>query len=213
MSRNSISPPKPVFTYQGAHLAVYMQIGPFSIPDHGYGHGVSFGDIGGVPQVIVRPQMLALPRNPPTNQVVMGYEQAGTEWEMVFRVTTDPQGGLVGGSFELGVDSNYPQTPMGIAKTEINQPAFGALVHHTLPADYRAQMTLSYWANGQLEPPLDAWVMIEIGYIPDDARGKKQTPIPMVPLGTAVLFPAHQESKGGVLGNNYPRQVRAATQR
>jgi hypothetical protein len=216
--------PNPKFTYQGAQLTFAsgdLSVGPFTFQSHArrsFGHAVDSCVFEGVPQTVLRPQATVLPADPCTTQFTMGYEQNDLEWLMVFRLTSDPAGGLKGGSFALDTDSNYPQTPMSIEKIEINQPSFGVLVYQPLPRDYRAQMTVRFWQRDRTEPPVDAWMMLEIGYVPD-APGRtavkfpKGKPIPMVPLGQVLLYPAHKDSTAVPIGNNYPRQIAAARAR
>jgi hypothetical protein len=209
--------PDPQFTYEGSGITLdpgTLSLGPFTAPYPAvvFGHAVAFEEDAGIPTISLRPAATLLEDDPCTELFGMRYDQHGIEWEMIFRITTDPKGGLVGTSFALLTQSSYPQIPMSVSKIEVNQPAFGALVRGFLPGDYLATIVTKFWDNGNKDLPLDAWLMLEIAYVPNDHWGKEwddDDSIPMEPLGEVVLYPAHQGSSGPVLGDNYPAQVRA----
>jgi hypothetical protein len=220
MSKPASAPthPTPIFDYQGAGLSlveVDLKIGPFSFPTYpglGFGHAIGHETDAGLVRTIVRPaRVKASTGDPCSSHVVMGYNQAGVEWDMTFSIETDPGGGMVGCAVALEVDSNYPQTPMTISKATINQPGLGFLVRGLLPKDYLGQLTLKFWGNGRGDIPIDAWALVQVAYVKPEGFGKVFAPgeTPVVPVGELVLYPAHQDSMGGVIGDNYPRQVRA----
>ena len=96
------------------------------------------------------------------------------------------------------------------------QPGVGTLIRGKLPEDYAAAMTLRFWFNGKTEPPVDAWLLVQVSYVHIEGHGKvyaRPEEVPLVSVGELILFPAHQESQGGVLGDNYPAQVRKSRSR
>jgi hypothetical protein len=206
--------PKPSFAYQGSRLSLVtagVLVGPFPVPvpSLGFGFNVAESSRGdNIRDYELRPARTTLEADPCTTQFVMFYQQKGVAWDMIFRITTDPKGGVVGTSFAMDVQSNYPEIYMSIPKIKVNQPAFGVLMRGDLPGDYMAQMTVSFWQNDLADPPIDSWLALETAYVDVAARGKKAArpeDIPMVPVGRTTLFPAHQGSKGKVLGDNYPK--------
>lgn len=204
--------PNPVLTYQGSHLVQQssIEVGPFLFKGTTSAMGLNFySKASEVRSYFLRPERLVVMEDPHAADFLMHYDQNGTGWEMIFRITTDPLGGVVGTSFAMDVESNYPEIDMSIGKIKVEQPAFGALVHNQLPDDYVAEIKVRFWQNGERELPLDAWLMLEVAYVKIDVITDEMDfdNIPKVPIGTATFYPAPADSKGGVLGGNYPYQL------
>jgi hypothetical protein len=207
--------PNPIFTYEGSGLTLkpgVFDVGPFQekYPATSFGMKVDVSEDGGVPEICLRPSATVLDADPCTDMFSMRYTQ-DVEWEMIFRLTSDPGGGLTNTFFSLEARSNYPDIGMSIKKAEINQAGFGLLMQNALPADYAADLTVRFWDANNKNMALDGWIMLEVAYIPNEARGKKFSAhdfIGMKPIGRAVLYPAHQQQNARVIGDNYPRQVR-----
>src|SRR5665213_1297398 len=160
MSSSILEFPTPIFGYQGSGLQVQpATIGPFVQQIPGGVTGVDYFhdlDVDNVPETRLRPYMV-VPAEPCTLQVNNHYQQNGIEWEMIFRITSDKGGGVVGTSVALDVKSNYPEISMSIPKFEVPTGGFGMLKTNTLPADYEAAFILSYWDNGKT-PAIDGWL-------------------------------------------------------
>jgi|GEM_PF-3452625 len=213
--------PNPLFSYQGAYLSLFgadVAIGPFSIKLEppaklGIGYAVAYQELDAVPVTTVRTASIkSHVEDKPTNVVQIGFDQNDTEWLMTFSVLTDPKGGLNGTDFALDVQSNYPQIPMSIERTPINQAGFNALTKGTLPADYRAQLTLRYWNNGKTDLPIDAWVSVQVAYV-KAPKSEHNTitslvGIPLVTTGEVLFFPTPGSGDNPVLGENYPSNDR-----
>ncbi|MGH8051653.1 MAG: hypothetical protein ACREPB_13425 [Arenimonas sp.] len=213
--------PSPLFSYQGAYLSLFgadISIGPFTIELEppvklGIGYAVAYQELDSVPVTTVRTATIkSHVEDKPSNVVQAGFIQNGTEWLMTFSIQTDPKGGLEGTDFALDVQSNYPQIPMSIERTPINQAGFGALTKGTLPADYWAQLTLRYWNNGKTDLPLDAWVTVQVAYVkaPKSQHNAIDSlvGIPLVTTGEVLFFPTPGSGDSPVLGNNYPDKER-----
>lgn len=212
--------PNPLFSYQGAYLSIFgaeMEIGPFSIKLEppvkvGVGYAVAHQELDAVPVTTVRTASIKEHlEDKPTNIVQIGFDQNDTEWLMTFSVLSDLKGGLIGTDFALDVQSNYPQTPMSIARTPIQQKGFNVLTKGILPADYRAQLTLRYWDNGKTNLPIDAWLAVQVGYIKAPKSQHKTIDIvgvPLVTTGEVLFFPTPGSGDNPVLRDNYPKADR-----
>ena len=205
--------PDPAFHYQGATLTLpAVKIGPFPVCP-GRHVGTNFAADGAlkVPDIAIRPvEHEVVEDDPCTVSFSVFYTQyrtdplQGIEHEMVFRLTSDQAGGVVGVQAALDVTSNYDEIDMAIPRFEFSQPGFGILKKHVLPADYQATLTVRVWSNG-VDVDVDGWARLECGYYRDegavdgnghgngaagtgadeDARG-----VPLVAVGRASIYPA-----------------------
>lgn len=221
-TKNGVSDgaPNPLFSYQGAYLSLFgadVSIGPFSIEFEpaakiGLGYAVAQQDVDRVPVTTVRAASIKSHlEDKPTNIVQIGFDQNNTEWLMTFSVLSDPKGGLMGTDFALDVQSNYPQIPMSVARTAIQQEGFNVLTKGVLPADYRAQLTLRYWDNGKTNLPIDAWLAVQVGYVQVSKSQHRTTDligVPLVTTGEVLFFPTPGSGDNPVLRDNYPKADR-----
>jgi hypothetical protein len=211
--------PRPTCSYEGSYLTLVdagLQIGPFSLetrPGLALGYAVNHSVTDAVPVTTVRTAARRQPNpDPETSMIALGYTQNDVAWDMAFTVLTDALGGLVGTSFALDVDSNYPSIPMSIARTTINQPKLVVQTSGLLPTDYRAQLRLRFWVNEIETLPLDAWLAVQINYFKLDpsalaaARAAQDfSGQPYVTTHELLYYPAHGDTPNSrMLGGNYP---------
>lgn len=206
--------PNPQFSYQGAYLPLggpSVRLGPFAFGASdrlGVGYAISEDTLDDVPVTAVRTaSTLAVAEGDPADNLIhMGFDQNDVKWQMAFSVLTDKKGGLVGCDFALDVQSNFPQLAMSVARTRINQPGMSVLTKNVLPGDYRAQMTLRFWGNGNANLPLDAWIAVQVAYVKIDPGKAAATAagIPLVTTGEMLFYPAPGSGDAPVLCDNYP---------
>lgn len=224
MPKNNPQPvPNPTCSFQGSYLSlvqVDLQLGPFFLdtyPKLALGHAVNLSVVDRVPVTTVRTAAREQPNpDPESSMIALGYTQNDVAWDMAFTVLTDSKGGLVGTSFALEVDSNYPSIPMSIAKTPINQPKFVVQTSGVLPTDYRAQLRLRFWMEEMKELPLDAWLAVQVNYFKADLKAlsaaraaRNYDGLPYVTTHELLYYPAQGgTSTSRMLGGNYPAHDR-----
>lgn len=220
---NAVSAPNITFNYQGAYLSMHSigTLGPFRVSPAeqlGFGYAVAQDTLSKVPVTSLRTASIKENMTDvPDTVVQMGYLQNDTEWLMTFSVLSDPQGGAIGTDVELLANSNYPQIPMNIPRTRIDQKGVNFLVKGILPANYRAQLVLRFWNNGLDRLPLDSWISVQVGYVqvePGQQRSLQPgVSIPLVTVAETLLYPAPGSGDRKVLGDNYPKRDRFAEPR
>ncbi len=219
----SPSVPNPTCSFQGSYLSLVqadLQLGPFFLDAHpnlAVGHAVDLSVSNQVPVTTVRTAARQQPNpDPESSMIALGYTQNDLAWDMAFTVVTDPKGGLIGTSFALDVDSNYPAIPMSIVKTPIKQPKFVVQTTGVLPIDYRAQLRLRFWMGEMKELPLDAWLAVQVNYFKADLKAlsaaraeRNYDGLPYVTTHELLYYPAQGgTSTSRMLGGNYPAHDR-----
>ncbi len=196
--------PTPTFQLQGSGLTHRgWHIGPFPVTkSRNLGTNVSVDSTVSIPSVRLRPVELAVDdEDPCTTAFEVFYTQYrtapktdGVEWRMVFRLTSDQDGGVIGVDASLEVESNYPDIDMSLSRFTYNQPGVGRSKDNILPADYQARLTVRVW-NRDAKVTLDGWMMLEVLYVQDEAAARDacagDAPSDAwVAVGRATLFPS-----------------------
>ncbi|MGR3938293.1 hypothetical protein [Streptomyces sp. BRA346] len=206
--------PTPSFQYQGAALTLSsFRLGPVQLGTaRALGTNYATNPTLKIPDIRIRPVSERVQdRDPCTTSFAVYYTQYrtdpsdGREYRMVFRVTSDRRGGVIGTGVSLDVDSNYPEIDMAIPRFTFEQPGFGMLKEEVLPADYQATLTVRVW-NGEADIALDGWLMLECGYYRNGERGASETgssdSSDLIAVGRASLFPSCSTGSR-VLGDAY----------
>jgi hypothetical protein len=201
--------PDPGFWYQGASLTLgSLRLGPLVLTSaHSYGTNQQTDATLKIPDITVRPfSQSAHEDDPCTSQFSVFYTQyksdpsRGVDYQMIFRLTSDLAGGVVGTEASLEVQSNYPELDMQIPRFTFTQPGFGILKTAYLPGDYQATLTVRCW-NAKASIALDGWIMLECGYYKDAAGNHRPPPKAKVDAGQLVavgrtsLYPVHSSDR------------------
>jgi len=202
--------PAPKLAYQGS--GVVLQPVDLTFGTSSVGRlqpqtvGINFHDgaENGVPSYSLRPAHTIQPEEDPCNfHFKLYYEQDGVEWDMVFSLVSDDQGGVLGTAASLEVYSNYPDIPMALSKFTFSQAGIGVQKRHVLPKDYTAGLTLKFWLQ-QGNPAVDGWIRLETFYVqePADVAAGRPDPV-LVSTGKSTLYPSLGGPTSRVLGNAY----------
>ena len=108
------------------------------------------------------------------------YQQNDIEADTLFSLVCGDEGGVVGSSAELEVNSNYPEIPMSHSKFKFSQPGKGIQVEGRLPRGYTAKIALKFWVEGANIAPHD-WIQLEISQLKN-----RRT---IISVGKATLYP------------------------
>lgn len=212
--------PDAKFQYQGANLTLSgLRLGPLVLcPPRAYGVNYWTDPSVSIPDITLRPvEATVKEADPCTSEFTIFYTQyqadpdKGVPWDMIFRLTSDQAGGVIGTEAQLLVDSNYPEIDMAIPRFEFTQKGFGIMKMANLPGDYQATLTVKFWDRGATVA-LDGWMMLECGYYKDGAakaRAAKGSPdfTALVAIGRSSLYPACPgDPMAPVMGNSYRRK-------
>lgn len=193
--------PDPSFELQGTDLtSPAIRLGPMGLSrPQALGVNINTDPTMGIPSVRIRPTATEIhSKDPCTISFKVFYKQyrtepsTGVEYPMVFRLTSDLDGGTIGVDASLGIASNYPDIDMEIPRFTFSQAGFGILKQAKLPGSYEATLTVRVWTGTAHIAP-DGWLMLECGYYKDEADARRaQTSLEgdaLVSVGRAALFP------------------------
>lgn len=209
-SKSQVDYPAPKLAYQGGGFVA--QPADLTLGTSSLGHlqpqtvGFNFcnQERSGVPDYDLRPSHVVQAEEDPGNfHFKFYYQQDGIQWDMVFSLASDKQGGVLGTAVSLEVYSNYPDIPMELPKFTFNQAGIGIQKRHILPADYTADLTLKFWLQ-QGDPAVDGWIRLETFYVKEPENVAAGRPLPeLVDTGKATLYPSLGGPTSRVLGNGY----------
>lgn len=216
----AITYPDPGYQYQGANLTLSgLRLGPLALcPARAYGVNYWTDPAVKIPDITLRPVAANVKEDDPcTSQFTIFYTQykidpdKGVEWDMIFRLTSDQAGGVIGAEASLSVESNYPEIDMAIPRFKFTQKGFGIQKMASLPGDYQATLTVKFW-DCRASVALDGWMMLECGYYREPNAQSKVAAggfdvTELVAVGRTSLYPAHSaDDATPVVGGAYRRR-------
>jgi len=168
--------------------------------------GINFrsGAENGIPSYDLRPShTIQSEEDPYSFNFDFYYQQDGVEWDMVFSLISDNQGGVLDTAAALEVYSNYPNIPMALSKFTFSERGIGVQKRNVLPKDYAATLTLKFWLQ-RGNPAVDGWIRLETFYVvePEDVAAGRPNPV-LVGTGKSTLYPSLGGPTSPVLGNAY----------
>ena len=203
--------PAPRVLYLGSSFVVHpvdISVGTArvgQVPSQSIGIRSVPSDEDGIPTYTLRPEhkLRSDEKDPCDFQFDFAYHQNGLEWDMVFSLKSDDQGGVVGTAAAVEVDSNYPDIPMTLSKFTFNQGGIGYQKRYILPADYAAELRFKFWLQ-HTDPAVDGSIRFETFYVkmPESAREGRPDPV-LVSTSKSTLYPSFGGPEARVLGHAY----------